>query len=155
MTVHETAIAVLLIAAIALNLSRISALFLVFLTSTVLLILPKILPDPNILGESWYWMLMGIEGLFAVLAWSTGEQAGKVVAGFSFWNTLGHILGLIAFHKDLSFYSYYSAIIRTGEISQAAATVLFSTPVINLAVIHRLAKKGGDDARDRLEYVSG
>jgi hypothetical protein len=154
MNSHEMAICAILIAALATNLYRISNIVLVFLVAGVLVILPHALPDPQSMGESWFYLLIVVEIMFGAAALCTRTLSSKVIAGFCLWNVLGHSMGLLTYHYGYSLYSCYSAIIRAGELSQALSLVLFSKPIINLAVLYKSYRQGGDDEWHRVEHGS-
>lgn len=149
---HEAIIAALLVAAIPFSLSHVRDVIAIFIVAFVLLLLPSMLPKPETLGETWYWLLIMVEMFFASAALATRALSGRIIALFCIWNTAGHIMGLMAFHYYWSISEYYSAIIRAGELSQAVALVLFSGPIINFAVRRRTQRQENRDEWHRLEH---
>ena len=142
---YQTSILIGLLLAGALNAFQPRALALVCIVFFYFVLLPKLLPDPNLLGASWFIVLIAIELSLGYMALATQTRAGIAVCGFSVWNCLAHLFGYYAYTSDSTWYDYYATIVRTGEVSQIIALSLYSRPVIRLLVWWVLLHKENDD----------
>lgn len=129
-------------------------LALVFLSAVIILILPSALPSPSDMQEQWFIMLCGIEIVFLVGAALTRTIASIPIVGFCCWNILGHLLGYCAFLNDSPVYNLYEAIIRAGEVCQLLALILFSQPILRLAIAHNVKKRDRDGNHHRMAQPS-
>jgi predicted membrane channel-forming protein YqfA (hemolysin III family) len=153
MTGHQLTIALILLLALPLSLSRARDVSLVFVAGTVLILLNSLFPSPNTVGSLWFYLLIGVECLFALAAMSVRSWAGWALTLFCFWNGMGHYLGLVAYQNNLPIYALYDGFIQAGEISQAVALVLFSRPIINSAALIKAKLWGKYDGWHRLEHA--
>jgi hypothetical protein len=136
----------------ALNLYQPRVLTLVFVTALFLLFLSSLIPPANVLQNTWFKVLIQSEAFFAACALLSFSTAGRIVAAFCLWNIASHVLGWVSFVHDYPAYTLYSPLIRAGEVCQALALILFSQPIINLAVWFRTKDRSTDDEWHRLEH---
>lgn len=156
MTGYDCMVVALLGVAAIINGYQVRLTVLTFISAVILAIVPRALPDPDLLGAAWFPTLISIEFAFACLALSTQTYAGKVIAAFSVLNSLVHGLGWIAYSYDLSIYSQYESIIRFGETSQLLALILFSPLGGEIAQVLQQRKMANHDRdRNKLEYSAG
>jgi len=127
---------------------------LVFVTAVFLLFLSSLIPPPNVVPSAWFKILIQSELFFAGCAILSFSTVGHVVAGFCLWNIVGHAIGWVSYEQELPTYLLYGPIIRAGEICQVLALILFSRPIINLAVWFRTKNRSTDDEWHRLGHGS-
>lgn len=127
--------------AIFVNLYEPRALLLCFVAVIFLVFVGQLLPDPNTLSDSlapyWFLILSSLEFAFICCALATKALQSTAVAMFSGWNIIGNGIGYLAYTHNSALYDTYSAIIRLGELSQIAALILLSRPIIHFAIWYK------------------
>lgn len=125
------------------------ALLLVLLACCFTLVLPGLLPEPDALGGNWFGLLVGFEVVFASLALLIKATMSKEIAVLCGWNILAHAFGYAAYSFEIPGYSMYEWLIRGGEIAQALVLILFSRPLMRLALAIVNEKKGSSGGQFR------
>lgn len=156
---YEPLLAIGLLIGVALNAYQTRALFLVFTVSAFLVLIPRILPDPNALGFQWFIILIALESSLAFFALATKTRSGIAVAAFSLFNLTFHALMMAVYLYADSHYAIaqtiYSNLVRIGEISQIIALCLYSRPIIRLAVWWTARHKENHDGSHQFIGHSG
>lgn len=125
-------------------------LLLIALSAFILFILPDKLPNPDLLQERWFILLCAVEIGFAIGAALIRTIASIPIIGFCIWNIFGHLIGWYSFETGSEVYNLYEATIRAGEVCQLLALILFSQPILRLAIAHNVKKRERDGNHHRM-----
>lgn len=107
---------------------------LTFVTMIYLAIISPMIPDRDVLGNSFYIVLIALEFSFICLALMIRSDATRAIVCISGYNLSCHFIGMVAYMHGYESASQYYAFLRVGETAQVASLICFTTPVARLAI---------------------
>ena len=131
---YQAGILIGLLLAGALNAFQPRALALVCIVFFYFVLIPKILPAPDLLGASWFIVLIALELSLGYLSLATQTRSGIAVCGFSVWLCIWHQAGYYGYSHDSVLYDMYTTMARIGETCQIIALSLYSMPILRQLV---------------------
>lgn len=94
-----------------------------------------LMPTPSQAGLNWYWFCISGEVSIIATVFVMRPKVAPWIIGASVINIFANVLSLIFFKGWI--YPYYPFIIRSMELTQCIALVIWSQPVIaKLEVLH-------------------